>query len=78
MAVLKDCADSDGELFIAFSATMQASADALGFVLLDFPDVVLLGVFAVRTNRAVRPQDAFNVFARRFIGGEMLLNFHQR
>ena len=68
MAILKDGANCDRKFLVAFSATMQPSADAFSFILFDFPNLVRRAVFAMRADRAGWPEDALNVFARCFIG----------
>ncbi len=55
MRVLENCADGGRELFVAFGAQMQASADFLRCIRRDFPNALGIGVFAMRANRAVWP-----------------------
>ena len=75
MRVLKNCADSHRELFVALRAAVKSGADFLGGIGLNFPNGFLIAVFAMRTNRAIRPKQRFNIFAGGFIAGETLIDF---
>ena len=55
MRVLENRADGGRELFVALGAMMQASADFLCCIRRHLVNPLGIGVFAMRTNRAVRP-----------------------
>jgi len=78
MRVLKNCADCDGKFLVALRAAVKPGADFLGGIGLNFPNGFLIAVFAMRANRAIRPQKRFNIFAGGFIAGETLIDFIQR
>ena len=78
VAVLEYRADRHRELAVAFGATVQADADFLRRVGLDFPEALLVAVLAVRADRAFRPEDGFNVFAGGFVAGEMGVDLVER
>jgi len=78
MAVLEYRADSDGKFFVALRATVKSGTDFLGGIGLNFPDAFCIGVLAMRANRAVRPQNRFNVFAGGFIIGKSLIDLVKR
>ena len=78
MAVLKNRSDRDCKFFVALRAAVKSGADVLVGIGLNFPDAFCIGVFAVRANRAMRPQNRFNVFAGGFIVGKPLIDLVKR
>ena len=58
LRLLEDRAHADGELLTALAAVLQAEANPLLRVRLDGVDAVAAA--AVRADRTLRPQDAFN------------------
>ena len=59
MRIFEDRPYRDGELFAALRALIQASADFLFGIRFDFPNPILLRVFAVRANSPELPADFF-------------------
>src|SRR5476651_215118 len=57
MRIFKDCPDGRSELLVALAALMQSGANLFLGVGFNFPDGFRLVVFAMRTDRAVRPMD---------------------
>lgn len=55
MRVLENCADGGRKLLAALAALMEASADFLFRIGLNFANGFLVIVAAVRANRAVGP-----------------------
>ena len=63
MTVLENRANGHSEFLVALATAIQTGADFLGGVGVDFPDFVLIAVFAVWTHRAIRPAYRFGIFA---------------
>ena len=73
MRILKNRSNRTGKRLFAFGADMETFADFLGRIVRSLPDFLLVIVLAMRTNRTIRPPDAFKVFPRRQVGAETLV-----
>ena len=78
MAVLKNCSDRGGELFVALAALIQARRGLSSVRWLRFSRFFGLGIFAMGANGAVRPSESIPDIPAPFISVEMLIYFVQR
>ena len=77
MAVLKDCANGDGERASASTTKTKASARFCGRVWCDFGKLLLVIAFAMRADNAVFPKHRFKMLAGFVIRAEAVKELNQ-